>query len=152
MFAPDRPLALREARRLLGPGGTLLLSTWAPIDRNPVVRIAHETILEYFPDDPPRFYETPFSLGDPHELSELLEGAGLDDVRVETVRLTGEARSARSAAAGLVDGNPVADAILARDPAMLPVVRGAVERKVAEAFGVASLRVPLEALIATATA
>ena len=50
-----------------------------------------------------------------------------------------------------MDGNPVADAIRARDPAMLSLVRDRVERRIVEAFGVADLRVPLEALVATAT-
>jgi SAM-dependent methyltransferase len=36
MFFPDRPRAFAEARRVLGPGGTLLLATWDRLDENEV--------------------------------------------------------------------------------------------------------------------
>ena len=152
MFVPDKPLALREARRVLCLGGTLLVLTWAAMDRNPVVRITHETIVEFFPEDPPLFYETPFSLDDPGALGALIQGVGFHDVRVEIVEKVGHAVDARAAARGLVQGNPVADAIRARSPESLPRLRDEVERRLADAFGPTDLRMPLTAIIATATA
>lgn len=117
-----------------------------------LVRITHETILEFFPDDPPRFYETPFSLDDPRALGALLQGEGFHDVRVEVVEQEGHAIDARAAARALLEGNPVADAIRARRPESLPLLRDEVERRLADAFGPTDLRVPLTAIIATATA
>ena len=117
-----------------------------------MVRITHETIVEFFPDDPPRFYETPFSLDDPGALDTLLHGEGFHDVRVEVVEKEGHAINARTAARGLIEGNPVVDAIRARSPESLPRLRDEVERRLAERFGMTDLRVPLTAIIATATA
>lgn len=34
MFVPDKPLAMREMRRVLRKGGRLLLDTWDHLDRN----------------------------------------------------------------------------------------------------------------------
>src|SRR5215467_6200229 len=36
MFFPDKPKAMREARRVLQGGGTMLFNTWDRIDRCPV--------------------------------------------------------------------------------------------------------------------
>lgn len=152
MFVPDKSLALRDARRVLRSGGTLLMSTWAAMDRNPVVRITHETLREFFPDDPPRFYETPFSLDDPGALGALLQGEGFHDVRVEIVEKQGHAADAPTAATGLLEGNPVAATIRARGPQALRRVHDEIARRLAAAFGTTDLRVPLTAIIATATA
>ncbi|MCX5742727.1 MAG: methyltransferase domain-containing protein, partial [Proteobacteria bacterium] len=55
MFVPDKPLALREVRRVLRPGGRLLLNTWDHLARNEATAILHHLAMEAFPDDPPRF-------------------------------------------------------------------------------------------------
>ena len=57
MFVPDKLQALREARRVLHTNGQLLLSVWDEIQRNDFARLAHTTILSFFPIDPPLFYE-----------------------------------------------------------------------------------------------
>jgi SAM-dependent methyltransferase len=152
MFVPDKPVALREARRVLRVGGTLLVSTWASMDRNPVVRITHETILEAFPDDPPRFYETPFNLVDPEALGALVRSAGFGDVQVDLVEREGRTTDARTAARALIEGNPVADAVRARGPESLPRLEDEVARRIADVFGRVDVRVPLAALMTTATA
>ena len=77
---------------------------------------------------------------------------GFYDVRIEIVEKVGYAVDGRAAARGLVQGNPVADAISARGPESLPRFRDELERRLADAFGATDLRVPLTAIIATATA
>ncbi|HEX8111755.1 MAG TPA: class I SAM-dependent methyltransferase [Kofleriaceae bacterium] len=41
MFVSDKLAAVREARRVLRPGGSFLVTTWAPLDRNPIIDLAH---------------------------------------------------------------------------------------------------------------
>jgi len=150
MFVPDKALAARETRRVLAPGGRWLVSTWAPLSQVDVCWLAHETITSLFPDDPPRFYETPFSYGDPSVFRELLVEAGFTEVAVETVRCTGRAESPRAAATGIVLGNPVGEQIRARDPSKLGEAIAAVEGALTSRYGELEVEAELEALIATA--
>src|SRR5207237_1417816 len=82
---PDTGAGTREAYRVLKPGGIYLLNVWDALERNPVPRIAHETIVKFFPLDPPRFSTVPFAHPDRGALETLLRDAGFTDVRCEVV-------------------------------------------------------------------
>ncbi|MEN3369573.1 MAG: hypothetical protein V7609_1716 [Verrucomicrobiota bacterium] len=150
MFVPDKALAAREARRVLKPGGLFLFNVWDALEHNEVGRIAHETITSYFDKDPPTFYQVPFGYHDQDEIRRVLESAGLRDVRIEVVAKVAQASSARDAATGLVQGNPVAVAIAERDPSLLPVITDAVAEAITHRFGEAEIRAPMRAIIVQA--
>ena len=151
MFVPDKALALREMHRALAPGGTLLLSTWDSIARNPATTLLHELATAATPHDPPLFMLTPFSMDDAGALASLIRAAGFRDVRVDTVVLTGESVSASDFAVGLVRGNPLWHQLMERG-----IDAEVFERKVSEAliarFGDEPCRTSLSAHVVTAIA
>ncbi len=151
MFVPDKPHVLAELRRTLRPGGTLLLSTWDALARNPMTELVHQLAMSAFPEDPPTFMLTPFSMPDPDALRELVRAAGLSEVRVETVSATGEATSAADVAIGLVRGNPLWNQLVERG------VDGAsfermLAHEIAQRFGDRPCRSALSAHVVTAVA
>ncbi|MEO8842977.1 MAG: L-histidine N(alpha)-methyltransferase [Kofleriaceae bacterium] len=151
MFVPDKPLALREMRRVVRRGGLLLLSTWDDLARNTASAMLHDLALAELPSDPPTFMRAPFSMPDPIALQALVEAAGFATVQVETVEHVGVATSAADLAIGLVRGNPLWNQLVERG-----IDADRFEVRVAEAlretFGDAPCRSPLSAHVVIATA
>ena len=152
MFVPDKPKAVREARRVLAPGGRLLLSVWDSLDRNRFARLAHETLLRYFPKDPPTFYEVPFSLHDRPALRALFSDDDWTGTRLDEVALEGESPSSVDLATGLIEGNPVGAGIRERGGVDTRTVIEAVAASLAREFGDRPVHLPLHALVASARA
>jgi ubiquinone/menaquinone biosynthesis C-methylase UbiE len=151
MFVPDKLLALREMRRVLADRGTLLLSVWDELGRNPGSKRLHEMAFALMPDNPPSFMATPFSMSDAQVLRSLASEAGFSDVRVDSVVKTGAAVSASDLAIGFVRGNPLFNQLVERGidaDAFQMQVAGVL----ASEFGESPCKSPLSAHVLTAIA
>jgi ubiquinone/menaquinone biosynthesis C-methylase UbiE len=111
MFVPEKELVMREAYRVLSPGGVFFFNVWDSMEHNRFAQIAHKTISSFFDVDPPTFYEIPFSFYDPVVIRDLLEQAGFKSIEKFRVSFPCRSKSAAEFATGLVRGNPTATTI-----------------------------------------
>lgn len=135
MFFPDKVAGVREAFRVLAPGGRFCFNVWEAMTRNPVQRITHETVAGFFQDDPPQFYMVPCSLGDTAPVLAWLEDAGFMSVTVETVARVAPPLAVGDAVRGLIGGNPICLEILKRRPGALSAIKAARAARLAAELG-----------------
>ena len=150
MFFPDKVGALREAARVLAPGGEVLINTWGPLEQNSFARIGHTTTAGFFAKDPPTFYLTPFGWNDQDSIRAAFTAAGFASVQIDVVAKTATAVSAADFAIGIVRGNPIASAISERLGDVHERVIAAVAKELARDGGERPWRGQLRALVVRA--
>ena len=151
MFVPDKLLAMKEARRVLRPGGVFAFNVWDKIEENDLGRTAHETITRFFPSDPPQFYTIPFGFHDSALIRSMLGQAGFADVQIESVVKESKSPSAGHLAVGLVRGNPVVNAIQERGSVEVDTVIAAVEEALRGRYGDSPLIAKMRAWVVMAS-
>jgi SAM-dependent methyltransferase len=107
--------------------------------------------LMFFPADPPMFYSVPFSLHDPEPVRNWLGEAGFTRIEVSHLAGQGSSPSAAEAAIGLIEGNPIGAAVVARGADALEEVKRATATAVAAELGDRPVRIPLHAVVFSAS-
>jgi len=154
MFMPDPVACLVGVRKALKPGGTIALTCWAPVAKNPWASIPMAVLSRYVEvPTPPPGAPGLFAFADGARLRSVLEEAGFSNVAVEEVELqmtdfqTGE----EFVNFTLDLAGPIA-ALLARAPEnQRGAIRAEIAREVERAGG-GRARVPGVTWFATGTA
>ena len=87
MLMADPAAALSETRRVLRPGGRVVLGVWGPLERNPFFAIIGTSLIRrghLAPPEPPPA-PGPFSMASAKRTTTLLERAGFGHVRTQDV-------------------------------------------------------------------
>jgi SAM-dependent methyltransferase len=88
-FFPDRPAALREMRRILAPGGRLVLSVWRGIERSPGFAVLADALTRHIsPEAGALMTAGPFGLSNSEALRTLTAEASFSDITVRPILKT----------------------------------------------------------------
>ena len=147
MFFLDKDKAHREAFRVLMPGGRYYFSVWDSFDFNPFARVTHETVAEFFVQDPPDFFTVPFGHHRIDAIKASLLAAAFDDISVHVLKINKTISRAKQFAQGLICGNPIIDEIEVRGTAPADVIVNAVTAALQREFGADPGRMPLQAIV-----
>lgn len=74
MFFADQQAGLTEMARVVKPGGTITIATWADIDRSPGYAAMADLVRRLFGEEAENALMAPFTLGTEDRLHDLIEG------------------------------------------------------------------------------
>jgi ubiquinone/menaquinone biosynthesis C-methylase UbiE len=81
-FATDRPDALREMQRVLGPGGRAGFAIWRALEHSPAFVTFVDVLQRHAGDEAAAMMRSPFGWSDRNEIRDLVLAAGFESVRI----------------------------------------------------------------------
>lgn len=104
MFFPDRLKGMREIWRTLRPGGRAAISSWAPIDRSPLMQLMFGALRAANPQMPAPQSDIA-SLENPDYFQEQMAAAGFVDIKIDHIAPLMPMEDAATLYEKMVDGS-----------------------------------------------
>jgi ubiquinone/menaquinone biosynthesis C-methylase UbiE len=119
----DPKAAAKEILRVLRPGGRAGFTVWSTGDRAPALDVVIGPMMEHATPDEDGYLPTPYELGGPEELTNMLKELGF--VNPAEVRTLGNwvAESAEAYLAMMFDGSPLGHSLSEESEYVQKVVR-----------------------------
>jgi ubiquinone/menaquinone biosynthesis C-methylase UbiE len=107
MFVPDKATAMREAHRVLAPGGLFAFHVWDRLEANPHAQAVSDAIAALLPGDPiTAFTKVPYGFNDEATIRKMLAASRFTEIRIERAGIQIESPTAKALAIGAVRGTP----------------------------------------------
>ncbi len=152
MFFPDKPGAMREARRVLAPGGRYLFNIWDSLEHNPIAGVIQQSLDELFAPNPSRFLaQVPYGWFDLKTIEDTTRAGGFTAIKHDLLTLPSESPSATDAARGFLEGTPNFLAIRDRGITDFTPLRTTIADRLAGKFGKAPCRSTMRAYVVEAS-
>jgi len=152
MLVPDPVEAAREIKRVLKPGGSVVLTVWGPRARNPWLGVVFDVVSEQLGVTvPPPGLPQPFSLDDADRLAHVLADGGLARVDVHELPTPYRAASADEGWRRTAElAGPLAQRLAALPAPAANALRDRAEAAIAKYDTAAGLEIPGVTLVASA--
>ncbi|HEY1450298.1 MAG TPA: class I SAM-dependent methyltransferase [Solirubrobacteraceae bacterium] len=155
MLMADPAAALRDARRVLRPGGRIALAVWDAIERNPWAHLPGLELRERgLGQTPQPGTPGPFALGRAESVYELIEQAGFAEINVESLELHRRHPSFDDFWETTLDlSRATHDAVLSRPEAEIEQIKDSIRARLApHETHDGGLDIPARTLLASASA
>ena len=151
MFFPDKPRAFAEIRRVLRPGGRLILNTWDRLETNEFTEVVNATLTKLYPGNPPTFMaRVPHGYFDYDRIRRDVEAGGFArPAQIEAVDALSNAAAPRIPAVALCQGTPMRNEIESRANVSLAAATDAAEQALARRFGTGAISGAIRAHVIT---
>ncbi len=150
MFFPDKLAALREAARVLVPGGALLLNVWDSLEHNDLPRSVVAELAELLAGGPPEFFATPYGWYALDPIKALLHASGFGAIEISIQPRVSPCNAARDVALGFIAGTPFSLELARRSSVPQPDVIARVTRAVARTHGDPPAAAKMQAIVFSA--